>query len=431
MTVWKCVSCGEELPGNRRSDKHFCGVRCRVRAHRIRKGEGKHVRPARKHGHTALKVALGTAAAATAAAVAVELVRKSQDARLAENERKLAELEAQLRKSRTEKEELQRAAEVLRNRVEQVTREKKEKEEQLSQSRKALDTEKETVRTLRSFLEIERQEREQAERSLLIETETNEEMQSTQHWLEEQLKRRLFEMSDQVDDLSLRNQKLARQLAEAKDKREVQLAKIAASTSRQQLQVRMESAQTEIQTLKQRLRSVEGELSSATKKLAAKPQQKQLPAVRQALPASSAETSLAVANRSIQHLNSENERLRNEWTEARESARYWEENFRRLAQRLAEVEGGIAENQRIGRHAQAQEETENEEPGFFQRALRTIGLLGTGAVLGMGAAAALGRGDSAKGLGAGAERRALGPAAEQRALGPKKDQRLLPPKSNS
>ena len=202
MTVNKCVSCGSDLPSGRRSDRRYCGGRCRVRAHRIRTGEGEHVRPARKHGHTALKTALAAAAAATAAAVAVELVRKSQDARLAENERKIAKLEAQLRKSQTEKEELKRA-------VEQVTREKKEREERLCQTRKELDTEKETVKALRRSLESARQEREQVEQRLLVETETNEEVLNAHLRLEEQLSRLLFETGEQVDDLSLRNQKLA------------------------------------------------------------------------------------------------------------------------------------------------------------------------------------------------------------------------------
>lgn len=421
MPVGKCVSCGSELPSGRRSDRRYCGGRCRVRAHRIRKGEGQHVRPTRKHGHTALKVALGTAAAATAAAVAVEVVRKSQAARLAEHERKIADLEAQLRKSQTEKEELPREMKDLRNRVEQVTREKKEKEEQICQTRKALDAEKETVKTLRSSLESARQEREQAELRLLVETETNEEVLNVQLQLEEQLKRLLFDTSDQVDDLSLRNQKLARQLAEAKDKREVQLAKIAASKSRQQLQARLESAQLVTWSLTQRLRSAEAGLSSSQKMLPAKAQQKQLPAVRQTLPASSAQTSLAVANRSIEHLNSENRRLSKEWMKAKELARQWEENFCRLAQRLEDVEDGNGEGRRIERQSQLQEQTENQRPGYFVRALKAIGMLGTGAVLGVGAVAMLGGEDSQK---------ALGAAKEQKTLGPK-TQRLLPPKSNS
>ena len=401
MTVWKCVSCGEELPGNRRSDKHYCGVRCRVRAYRIRKGEGEHVRPARKHGHTALKTALAAAAAATAAAVAVEFVQKSHDARLAENERKIAELESQLRKSQTEKEELKRA-------VEQSTREKKEREERLCQTRKELDTEKETVKALRRSLESARQEREQAEQRLLVETETNEEVLNAHLRLEEQLSRLLFETSEQVDDLSLRNQKLARQLAEVKDKREVQLAKIAASKSHQQLQARLESAQFAIWSLTQRLRSAETGLSSSTKKLAAKAQQKQLPAARQALPASSAQTSLAIANRSIEHLNSEIRRLSKECMDATELARQWKENSRRLALQ-------------ISGQSTLQEPTEGGKPGFLKSALTAIGMIGGGVVLGAGAAAMLGREDSPK---------SLGPAPEQKALGPR-PQRLLPPKSNS
>ena len=53
--VWKCMSCGNDLPSPRRSDMRYCGGRCRVAAHRIRKGEGQHARPTKKRGHTALK----------------------------------------------------------------------------------------------------------------------------------------------------------------------------------------------------------------------------------------------------------------------------------------------------------------------------------------------------------------------------------------
>ncbi len=412
MTVWKCVSCGEELPGNRRSDKRYCGGRCRVRAHRIRKGEGEHVRPTKKHGHTALKVALGAAAAATAAAAAIELVRQSQDTRLAEQQRKIAELQAQLRKSQTEKEALRRGQEDLRNKVEQVTREKKEKEAQLDQTRKELDAEKEKVKTLRSSLESARLERNLAEQRRLDEIQAYKEELDVQLERAEAYRRLLVESHQQIDELLEHTDDLARQLAVAKDKREVQLAKQSASQGRLLLQSKLENAQAEIKTLKHRLRSVEGELSSTARKLSARAQQKQLPAVsdktesirlkgelaqakteicllrgqvaaHKALPASSAQTSLAVANRSIEQLNSENRRLR--------------------------------------RQSQLQEQTESEKPGFFQRALTTIGMIGTGVVLGAGTVAMLGREDSAK---------ALGPAPERKALGPK-TQRQLPPKSNS
>ena len=450
MTVWKCVSCGDELPGNRRSDKHYCGGRCRVRAHRIRKGEGKHVRPTRKHGHTALKTALATAAAATAAALAVEAFRNSQDARLAEQERKIAELQAQLRKSQTEKEELKRAKEDLRNRVEQVTRERKEKEEQLCQSRREQVTDRETITKLRFSLDRANEERSRDQQRLLAANRERDEAERAQVQLTEEYRNLFAESNRQVEVLIGHSDKLARQLAVAKDKQAAQLAKQSAFKSRLLLQSKLENAQAENRTLKQRLRSVEGELSSSTKRLAAKAQQKLLPAARdqtesirlkgelaqakteirllrgqvearKALPASSAQTSLAVANRSIEQLNSEIRRLNKEWLAARELAQQWERNFRLLAQRLAEVEDGMVEKRRIGRQSTQQEQTESAEPGFFRRALMAIGMFGTGAVLGAGAVSMLGRENTPK---------SLGRAPEQKALGPK-TQRLLPPKSNS
>ena len=128
---------------------------------------------------------------------------------------------------------------------------------------------------------------------------------------------------------------------------------------------------------------------------------------RQALPASSAQTSLAIANRSIEHLNSEIRRLSKECMDATELARQWKENSRRLA---LQVSG----------QSTLQEQTEGGKPGFLKSALTAIGI-GTGVVIGARVAAMLGREDSPK---------SLGPAPEQKALGPR-PQRLLPPKSNS
>ena len=167
MTVWKCVSCGDELPLDRRSDQRYCGCRCRVRAHRIRKGEGKHVRPTRKHGHTVLKAALGTVAAASAAAVAVEVARSSQDARLAEQERKIADLEEQLRKKESEREELKRDQEFLRNKVEQVTKERKETEEILCRTKKERDADRETIGMFRFALDRSHEESRRDQKRLL------------------------------------------------------------------------------------------------------------------------------------------------------------------------------------------------------------------------------------------------------------------------
>lgn len=418
MTVWKCVSCGKELPSSRRSDMRYCRVRCRVQAHRIRKGEGQHVRPTKKHGHTALKVALGTVAAATAAAAAIELVREGQDARLEEQQRKIADQQEQLLKSQTEKEELRRELEDLRNRVDQVT---KEKEAQLLQKGKELDAEKETVKALRSSLEITRKEREQAEQGLLVEEMLRENMENTYTWLTERLKGLLSNTSDRVDDLTLRNEKLSRQLAEAKDKREVQLAKIAASKSHQQVKARLESAQLAIWSLTQQLRAAETSRSSSPKMLPAKAPMKQLPAVQKTLPASSAQTALAVANQRIKELTSNNQRLEKEKMEAQASAGRWEWNYRQLAAQPPAVNVVADESRQIARHSEVQEELASDEPGFVKRAFVAIGMVGAGVVIGAGAASM---------LGSSPDSRVLGPAKGQKALAPRK-QLLLPPKSDS
>ena len=408
MTVNKCVSCGSDLPSGRRSDRRYCGGRCRVRAHRIRTGEGKHVRPTRKHGHTALKVALGAVAAATAAA---ELVRNSQDAQLAEHQRKIAELEEGLRKSQAEK------------------------EEQLCRLRKEQATDRESIDKLRFSLERALEESSQDQQRLLEVSRERDEAENLQQETETEYRSLLFDSHRQINDLREHTGNLQRKLAVAEDKQAAQLAK--QSYGHVQLQSRLENAQAEIKTLKQSGRALEKSLSSPARRLSARAQPKMLPAVsnntesirlkgelaqakaeirllkgqveaHQALPASSAQTSLAVANRSIEHLNSENRRLSKECMEAIELARQWEDYSRRLARQ-------------IGGQSTLQEQTEGGKPGFLKSALTTIGMLGTGVVLGAGAAAMLGREDSPK---------SLGPAPEQKALGPRA-QRLLPPKSNS
>ena len=411
MTVNKCVSCGSDLPSGRRSDRRYCGDRCRVRAHRIRTGEGKHVRPTRKHGHTALKAALGAVAAATAAAMAVELVRIGQDARLADHQMEIAELEEKFRKSQVEK------------------------EEQLCRLRKEQATDRESIDKLRFSLERALEESSQDQQRLLEVSRERDEAENLQQETETEYRSLLFDSHRQINDLREHTGNLQRKLAVAEDKQAAQLAK--QSYGHVQLQSRLENAQAEIKTLKQSGRALEKSLSSPARRLSARAQPKMLPAIsantesirlkgelaqakaeirflkgqveaHQALPASSAQTSLAIANRSIEHLNSENRRLSKECMEAIELARQWEDYSRRLARQ-------------VGGQSMLQEQTESGKPGFLKSALTAIGMIGSGVVLGAGAAAMLGREDSPK---------SLGPAPEQKALGPR-PQRLLPPKSNS
>lgn len=434
MTIWKCVSCGTELPLNRRSDQRYCGCRCRVRAHRIRKGEGKHVRPTRKHGHTVLKAALGTVAAASAAAVAVEVVRSSQDARLAEQERKIADLEEQLRKSQAEKEELKRAQDGLRNNVEQLTKEGKEKEEQLCRARKVLNAARETVEMLRLAFDRSHEESRRDQKKLLEVSRELDKAQKSQQRISEaygQLRQRLVESNQRVQSLIGHNNHLAGLAAAAHDELVAKVLFQLASRDSPQSQKALPAIgdKTESSRLKGELAQAKEQIKLLTEKAQA----------RKALPASSAETSLALANRNIEKLTSEKQRLSEELKNARELARQWNENFRLLAQRFADVEVEIDEQRPIVRQSTLPEETESEKPGFFGRALTALGLLGTGAVLGMGAAAALGREDSAQTLIAAPEHKVLGPAATQKALGSAPaqkalgpaTQRLLPPKSES
>ena len=296
MTVWKCASCGAELPGNRRSDMRYCVVRCRVRACRNRKGEGQHVRPTKKHGHTALKAALGAVAAGTAAAVAVDLVRKSQDARLEEQARKIADLEAQLQRAQAEKEESRRVQEGLRKQVEQLTREKKEVEEQLCESRDALEMEQAFLQGFRSAVDRGLLDRFLTEQRLLDESREQAALASLEFQRAEEYRRQLSESDERIHALLEHTDELTRQLSVATDSQVVQLAEWSASQRHLQLQSRLDNAEAESQRLKQQLRSVERELFFVMKKLAAKEQQKQLPPARQTEPTSSAQTALAVAN---------------------------------------------------------------------------------------------------------------------------------------
>jgi len=417
----------------------YCRVRCRVQAHRIRKGEGQHVRPTKKHGHTALKVALGTVAAGAAAAVAVELVRKSQDARLEEQQRKIADQQEQLLKSQTEKEELRRELEDLHNRVDQVTkekeaqlqkaqaekeesrraqeglrkqveqltREKKEVEEKLCESRDELEMEQAFLQEFRTAVERGLLDRFLTEQRLLDESREQAALASLEFQRAEEYQRQLSESDQRIHALLAHNDELTRQLSVATDSQVVQLAEWSASQSHLRLQSRLDSAEAENQRLKQQLRSVEGVLSSATKKLAAKEQQKQLPPARQTEPTSSAQTALAVANQNIATLAADNRRLSKELQAATDLAKQWEEHAHSLDREFAALQDGMAT------------QAETEKPGFFTRALGAIGLIGTGVLVGAGAATALGSGDSGK---------ALGPASGQRSLGPG-TQLSLPPRS--
>ena len=384
----------------------YCKVRCRVQAHRIRKGEGRHVRPTKKHGHTALKVALGTVAAATAAATAIELVRKSQDARLEEQARKIADLEAQHRKSESEKEESRRVQEGLRKQVEQLTREKKEVEEQLSESRDELAMEQALFQGFRSAVDRGLLDRFLTEQRLIDESREQAALAKGALQREEEYRRQLSEANQRIDALLAHNDELQQQLSVATDSQVVQLAEWSSAQSSLQLQSRLDRAEAESQKLKQQLRSVEGALSSATKKLAAKEQQKQLPPARQTEPTSSAQTALVVANQNIATLTADNQRLRKELQAATDLAKQWEEHAHSLDREFAALQEGM------------EVQAETEKPGFFTRTLKAIGLIGTGVLVGAGAATALGSGDSGK---------ALGPATGQRSLGPK-TQLSLPPR---
>lgn len=407
MTVWKCASCGTELPLERRIDMRYCKVRCRVQAHRIRKGEGQHVRPTKKHGHTALKVALGTVAAATAAAAAIELVRDGQDARLEEQARKIADLEAQLQKAQAEKEESRRVQEGLRKQVEQLTREKKQVESQLCQRRDELAKEKQLVKTLRSSVESAHLDVTLTEHRLQEERRGQAALANWASQREEEHRRQLSESNQRIHALLKHNDELTRQLSVATDSQVVQLAEWSSVQSSLQLQSRLDNAEAESRRLKQQLRSVEEVLSSATKKLAAKEQQRQLPPARQTEPTSSAQTALAVANQNIATLTADNRRLSKELQAATDLAKQWKDHADSLSREFAALQDGMAT------------QAETEKPGFFTRALGAIGLIGTGVLVGAGAATALGSGDSGK---------ALGPAEGQRALGPG-TQLSLPPRS--
>ena len=447
------MSCGGELPGGRRSDMRYCGVRCRVRAHRIRKGEGRHVRPTKKHGHTALKVALGTVAAATAAFVSAELVRKSERARLEEQQQKLASLEEQLRKSQAASDERKRAEEVLRKKAEPVSKETKEQEEQLGQAKKQMETDRTTIESLRNALIRANEESNQDKQRLLEMRRERDAVQQTLDQLSKesgQQRRRLEDANRRIQSLSKKTAKLERQLESAKDKRAAQRAKQLAARGRIELQQRLESAKLEIKTQNRMLRSVRGELSSVTKKLSAKMERKRLTAAKEQAKhdrmkrelaqakeqiklltvqvrnrkelRAPTEKALALANRSCAALTESNERLSAEVERATKLAREWEQNFRHLARRFAELEDQAADQRRIGGSSQVA--AEPEKPGFFRRALMAIGLLGTGAVLGVGAVAMLGEEESPKALGAAPERKVLGSKAEQKALGPETQRRL-------
>lgn len=53
MDTKLCVACGSPLPSLRRSNRRYCGVGCRVRAHKIRVGRGARQQRQRQGSHSA------------------------------------------------------------------------------------------------------------------------------------------------------------------------------------------------------------------------------------------------------------------------------------------------------------------------------------------------------------------------------------------
>ncbi|HAN93584.1 MAG TPA: hypothetical protein DCQ33_16095 [Nitrospira sp.] len=86
METKLCVVCGEALPLLRRSDRRYCGVGCRVRAHKIRGSCAPGQRRPRQEGSHSAAAILGiVATAATVEALCRELEQ--------EREQRHAELE--------------------------------------------------------------------------------------------------------------------------------------------------------------------------------------------------------------------------------------------------------------------------------------------------------------------------------------------------
>jgi chromosome segregation ATPase len=316
--------------------------------------------------------------------------------------------------------------------VEQVTKEGKEKEEQLCRTRKELNAARETVEMFRFALEHRVKESIRDQKKLLEVSRERDKAQQSQKRITEaygQLRKQLVESNQRVQSLIGHNEHLAGLAAAAHDELVAKVLFQLASRDSPQSQKSLPAIgdKAESSPLKGELAQAKEQIKLLTAKVEA----------RKALPASSAETSLA--NRNIERLTSENRRLSEELKNAKELARQWNENFRLLAQRIADVEVESDEQRPIVRHSTLPEEAESEKPGFFSRALTALGLLGTGAVLGMGAAAALGREDSPQTLVAAPEHRVLAPTATQSALGSAPAQKalgpatrlLLPPKSES
>ena len=99
MVAKKCTVCRQNLPVERRSDRRYCGVRCRVRAHRLRGAAQQALEEC--DDLTAAEIAAATASAA-AAALLVETLRKQlQDAEGTRDKqaRELSKVRSELQKN--------------------------------------------------------------------------------------------------------------------------------------------------------------------------------------------------------------------------------------------------------------------------------------------------------------------------------------------
>ena len=154
MDTKLCVVCGEDLPLLRRSDRRYCGVGCRVRAHKIRGNcQPAQRQPIQDRNHSGAAI-LGI----TATAVAVEAIYRD-----------LAQEREQRQKDREELERERQTVAELRAEVQRMSAEQADEPQRLSA---ALDEERQR---LHADFNAEKEQLQQAnsQRKLLAEKEAS------------------------------------------------------------------------------------------------------------------------------------------------------------------------------------------------------------------------------------------------------------------
>lgn len=245
MNAKKCSVCRQGLPVQRRSDQRYCGVRCRVRAHRLRSaGAAVQQTPAVDPEAIAAELAVVTASAA-AAALLVETLRgqlkRAEEARETQSS-ELTKLRGRLHKTEEARLAATHEAAVERNKVSELShyyyeaeksisalaREKAQQAQELTTLRSAKqrrptlsqaskDRQKQQVKELRDSLRDRDKQLRELKRKLLLAEKTPPKQAGAHSPAEPQLRAEVANLGRQLKTAQAEVERLTRSLDKKKN----------------------------------------------------------------------------------------------------------------------------------------------------------------------------------------------------------------------